>query len=682
MKHSCLRNTHTRMIKFKKCHPACPVECSFAAGVSNSTGPAKPKWNGRWGSAEVLRLTFLLLAIFLLTFLSAEEVTKPDSVKTRYYQLEGIRVIAETPQQSIGSVAVKSFDLRQTTPEVNVAQALSEVNGLDISTGGKSGSDLRIRGYSNDRIKFLLDGRPLGGGYFGNVDLSTIPISEIKEIQVLKGPVSSLFGSDTMGGVVNIITRSAGNDKWLKIGSQFKRNNTNKFYLSSSHDFENWDYHLYASRYHTDGFMLSEDFQSTAYENGTVRNFTARNQYDFQSKLNFTLFDFHSFGIQAGYTFMDKKEIPGSIYENKLRRFTDWQRLQLAGMASIQLSPWLKSDLNVFYDQYDDTYAEYNPVTGTMYSTWPSYLESWIFGLHQKNDWEISASSRLLFGYRFEKEVYNRKDNGNYQDWTSNNQLKQNGFIQMEYKLGDFNFSAGTGMSFFQPKGVKNWQSNLEPAVGIFWQKGWKTSLAFSSNIRYPSLHQLFSSSSGNPELKEERAEKYELTLQLPFTFSQLSGSFSNAVFYNDISNLIEKAGDIYQNIYEVQNYGWESTLQLKFGWEHQFDLAAIKYSDESNLSLLEVPEYSFNLTETAELPWRVKLQYKAAWKDVRRVLNDAGEEASLPSYWLHSIFLHKNWQNYKFMVGLENLFDQNYFEKFGYPGPGRNFVVNVEVEI
>ncbi|MFC1898173.1 TonB-dependent receptor plug domain-containing protein [Candidatus Cloacimonadota bacterium] len=676
-----------RLVIYNNCHShengnLCVVADHWSA--SKQTVKLAFKQTARWA---VTTITFLLFPFLLNadetpdSLNTRQYTTLQDTLKKRSYVLEGIRVIAKRPQESIGSLELFSLDPRRTTSEINISEVVDDVTGLDVSTGGKAGSDLRIRGFANDQIKFLLDGRPLGGGYFGNVDLSSIPISEIKEVQVLKGPVSSLYGSDTMGGVVNIITRSAGTEKWFKAGLQTKRNNTNKFYLSSSHDMGFWDYWLYASRYHSDGFMLSSDFEPTIYENGAVRNFTGRNQWDFQGKLNFTLSDFHSIGIQTGYTSVDKKEIPAGIYENRLRKFTDWQRFQLSGIGSFQISPYLKSDINIYYDQYDDTYAEYNPITGEMYSTWPSYLESWIFGLHQKNDWDIAANTRALFGYRFEKEVYNRKDNGNYPVWTSNHQLKHNGFVQVEKTWQNFTISVGSGVSLFQPKGNGNWQSNLEPSAGIYWENGHKMSLAYSSNTRYPNLHQLFSNSSGNLDLQEERAQKYEFTFLLPFTLDKLNGSLSNSLFYNEINDLIEKIGDEYTNLQEVNNYGFESTFRIDLGWEHQIDFAYIKYTNDSNLSLLEVPRNTVNITESANLPWEINLNYKAAWKDLRYAEDDTYQIVKLDSYWLHSVFLHKNWKNYKFMLGMENILDENYLEKYGYPGPGRNFVVNLEIE-
>lgn len=629
-----------------------------------------------------INILFISLLFFIFNFNLFCESERSQADTLRYYRLEGIRIIAEKPQENIGSVTQKEFSPRLPYRETNIAEAVKDIAGLHIATGGKAGSELTIRGFSNERIKFLLDGRPLGGGYFSNVDLNTIPISEIKQIQVLKGPVSSIYGSDTIGGVVNIITRNSSNNSWMKAGFQAKRNNTNKIYLSSSHDLGNWDYWLYLSRYHTDGFMLSDEFVPTLSENGAVRNFTARNQWDFQTKINMTLFDFHSFGLQAGYTFMDKKQIPSSIYENRVRDFLDWQRWQFSALASLQMSPYWVADLNVYYDQYDDTYAEYNAITGEMYPSWPSYLESWIFGVYQKNELEIDNSSRMQWGYKFEKEVYNRKDNGNYLDWTSNNQLKNNGFWQWEQNWSDFTFSLGSGLSFFKPKGRESWQHNLEPSAGIYLDKGWSLALSASSNIRYPSLHQLFSSSSGNLDLKEERAAKSELAIGIPFSNYVFAGSVEAAVFYNDVSDLIDKHQGVYRNIENVRSYGLENTLKLKFLWQHEIDFSFIEFTDKQQQRFLEVPNNKLNIKETIPLPFDVNAEYGCSWTDVRYATDQSNQMVTMPSYWLHDLYFSRNWKNLKILCGIENILDRDYFEKYGYPGPGRNFVVNVEVEL
>jgi len=622
-------------------------------------------------------LIFILLFIFINSIFSSEI----DTLKTkmRHYNLEGIRVIADRPQETIGEIEVIEFDPILSIPETNIAEAVEQVNGLHVSTGGKSGSTLRIRGFDNDQIKIMLDGRPLGGGYFGNVDLNTIPVSDIKEIRVLKGPVSSLYGSDTMGGVINIITDSPSNTSWLNMGTEFKRNATNKSYLSSARDLGEWDYWLYVSHFQTDGFMLSDDFVPTNFENGAARDNCAKDQWDLQSKLNFTFLDFHSIGFQAGYSFMNTKEIPESIFENRKREFIDWKRYQLSALGSFQLRCNLTSEVNIYYDRYDDTYAEYNLYTGEMYSQWPSNLKSSILGAHQKFDLQITDHINSAFGYHFEKQSYLRKDNRDYPDWFGNEQYKHNGFWQAELEYRSLNLTFGSGVSFFRQNGRDEWISHFEPSAGIYYKSSlnWKSSLAFSSNTKYPTMHQLFSSSSGNEALIEERALKSEFNFLVPYSAGLISGSIQQSIFYNHITGLIEKLGGNYANIDQINSYGYEASSKIFFIWEHQAEYSYIKYSDEGNAELLENPSHSIQLTERIKLPYLLKMEYNAFWKDVRHT----EENIDLPSYWLHSVYFNRKINRYKIMFGVENIFDLNYEEEYGFPGKGINFVLSLEGE-
>ncbi len=624
------------------------------------------------------------LFISLFIFVNSLFTLEVDSLKTkmRYYTLDGIRIVADKPQETIGTVEVIEFDPVLLLPETNIAETVEKINGLHVTSGGKSGSTLHIRGFENDQIKIMLDGRPLSGGYFGNVDLNTIPVSDIKEIRVLKGPVSSLYGSDTMGGVINIITDSPSNTSWLKMGTEFKRNKTNKSYISSTRDLGEWDYWLYASHFQTDGFILSEDFIPTNFENGEERDNCAIDQWDLQSKLNFTFLDFHSIGFQAGYTFMNTKEIPRKIYDddnNNFREFIDWKRYQLSALGSFQLRYNLTSDINIYYDRYDDTYAEYNFYTGEMNSQWPSNIKSWILGANQKFDLEITDQFNSAFGYRFEKESYLRKDNGDYPYWFGNEQYKHNSFWQAEFSYNSLNITVGSGISFFKQNGRGTWISHLEPSAGIYYKSSlnWKSSLAFSSNTKYPTMHQLFSTSSGNNTLTEERAIKSEFNLLIPYSFNTFAGSIQQSIFHNHITGLIEKLGDTYTNIDQIDSYGYEFSSKIFFIWEHQADYSYIKYADESNAQLLETPSHSVRLTERIELPYSIKMEYNAFWKDVRFT----EENVDLPAYWLHSVYFNKMINRYKIMFGIENIFDLNYEEEYGFPGEGLNFVMSLEAE-
>lgn len=601
--------------------------------------------------------------------------------KKRIYKLEGIKVVADRPESSIGKVLRKDYTIQGMNRDMNLGESVSDMNGLNLTTGGKSGSNLSIRGFNEKQVKILVDGQPVGGGYFGSVDLNTIPASDLREIQVIKGPVSALYGSDTMGGVVNFITADPQSRFALRAGITAKRNNSNKIYLTASKSFPDWDFRIYLSRFHTDGFMLSSKFEPAAFETGDVRNQNASEQYNIQCKLNWTLFDFHSFSIQTGFTTMPEKEVTASIYERNYRKFLDWQRWYLSGITNLQLHYNLESRVGVHYEQYDDTYAEYSdPGYQNMYLQWPSKLNSWIFGIFHIFDWQTTDFWNNKLGYRYEKQAYNRKDNGNYEDWTSNNLQQQNIFWQGEISLEKVIISTGCALSLFRQKHRENWIYHVEPSLGFYYSPSnyGKFSLAYSHNTKYPTLHELFSHDKGNENLKEEKAHKLEFSWDLPFILGIAAGSLSNTLYYNMIRDLIDLTQAGYDNVAEVDSYGYEADINLHWGWDHGLSYSYLEFSKKENYSLLVVPRHTLRLEESWKLPFDLRFTYKAEWKDIRET--EIG--TILPSYWLHDIYLNKHWENVNVTVGLENLLDENYQEERGYPGEGFNFLVNLEVTV
>lgn len=627
----------------------------------------------------------LIIFLIILGKLFAEEVKK-DSM--RVYVLEEFCVIAERPSESIGVIDLRDFSEIKKTSELNIGEAVQDVNGVFLTSGGKNGADLSIRGFNSKQVKILLDGKPLSGGYFGEVDLNNIPVSDIKQIQVLKGPVSSLYGSNTMGGVINIVSRAPNNKSWFKTGFEFRRNNTNKQYLSSSRSFEIFDYSVYFSRNNTDGFMLSNDFEPTESENGKIRDHTAKEQFDFQTKLNTTIFDMHSIGFQMGYSFMNTKDIPCSIYEKTYRQLIDWKRYQFSSQGSFQILYNMMLHSNIYYDHYDDFYAEYKDSDyQQMYSGWPSRIKNWTLGTNHRLEWEISNNMEIFTGFQYETEEYKRNGGPSYpieDGWVSNDLSQMNFFAQTSFKMFENKLilTGGSAVSTFTQNGREKSIFHFEPSFGATYttEKFCEISLAFSKNTNYPCLRQFFSSSKGNPELKEETALKTEISIKKPFFLFEKAGSLNSSIFYNEVDDLIGVNGDNYDNYDNVSSYG--SEVSLKFDWlfMHQFDYAYLEYTNDSTRPLDGSPRNVFSIKETINFPHNIEFIYKGEWSDVYLSENDDVMHV-LPSKWMNSAILNMKIGRNKLLFGIDNIFDLDYQEKYGYPGPGRDFVFGFETE-
>lgn len=131
-----------------------------------------------------------------------------DTTKTE--KLEEIVLTATRTERQLSSlplpVTLVSKKTIQKSGTIRLNEILNEQTGI-ITIADESGFEgVQIQGISSDYILILIDGVPLVGRSAGNFDLSRLTVGNIKQIEVVKGPSSSLYGSEALGGVINIIT--------------------------------------------------------------------------------------------------------------------------------------------------------------------------------------------------------------------------------------------------------------------------------------------------------------------------------------------------------------------------------------------------------------------------------------------------------------------------------------------
>jgi len=95
----------------------------------------------------------------------------------------------------------------------DLATVLTERAGLELDGGHPNGTGIVMRGFGSERVLILLDGQPLTGRLSGNFDVARLPASMLERVEIVKGPQSTLYGSDAIGGVINLITRRPA-DHW------------------------------------------------------------------------------------------------------------------------------------------------------------------------------------------------------------------------------------------------------------------------------------------------------------------------------------------------------------------------------------------------------------------------------------------------------------------------------------
>jgi outer membrane receptor for ferrienterochelin and colicins len=126
--------------------------------------------------------------------------------------LDEIVVTASRREQRLADVTVPTEIISRETIEQtgasNLASALTEQTGIQFDGGHPAGSGVMLQGLSNERVLVLVDGQPLYGRISGTLDLARLPAAIVERVEVVKGPQAALYGSEAMGGVVNVVTRA------------------------------------------------------------------------------------------------------------------------------------------------------------------------------------------------------------------------------------------------------------------------------------------------------------------------------------------------------------------------------------------------------------------------------------------------------------------------------------------
>jgi outer membrane receptor for ferrienterochelin and colicins len=143
----------------------------------------------------------------LLVALTPEALTLDALVVTASRRLQRLADVPVTTER------ITREEIEQTGAS-DLASALVERTGIQLEGGEPAGAGVMLEGFGSERVLVLLDGQPLVGRISGQFDLSRIPASIVERVEVVKGPQSSLYGSEAMGGVVNIITRKPERGAW------------------------------------------------------------------------------------------------------------------------------------------------------------------------------------------------------------------------------------------------------------------------------------------------------------------------------------------------------------------------------------------------------------------------------------------------------------------------------------
>ena len=157
--------------------------------------------------------------------------------------------------------------IEKAGPSASLTDLLAQQPGLQVVVSGSAGgsSSIYIRGTKAGHALLLIDGMRAGSATLGQPDLAYLPLQQIERIEILRGAASSLYGSDAIGGVIQVFTRKGQGPMAFTAEAGFGSRHTHAASAGISGSHQGWSYNLRAGYLRTRGFSATNTDNSYSF---------------------------------------------------------------------------------------------------------------------------------------------------------------------------------------------------------------------------------------------------------------------------------------------------------------------------------------------------------------------------------------------------------------------------------
>lgn len=585
---------------------------------------------------------------------------------------------AQTADASLASVSVITREDIERRQAQSVADLLQGEPGLSISTNGGAGkaSSLFLRGTESDHVLVLVDGVKVGSATLGTVGFEHIPLTQIERIEIVRGPRSSLYGSEAIGGVIQIFTRQGGGATTPYFSAMSGSNRTYEGVLGVSGGGHNGWFNASLGGYGTEGFNACNGVMDVAgcftrepdkdgyrrrsgslragyrFENGAqldafwtrTRGRTHYDQADGFDPITFL-------GIENGpnYAEIVQETIGASV---KLRPAPVWQLSLLAGQGR---------------DQSDNFRSG-----GVFDSRFNTRRDTISF----QNDLTISGNHIVTLGSDYQNDQV-----GSTTAYTVSARDNKAVFSQYQGTFGPFNAQAALRRDNNEQFGHHNTGSG---ALGFRPDKDLNFFVSHGTAFKAPTFNELYYPFFGNPSLQPETSRSTEVGMR-----GLLDGTrWSLAAFQTEVGQLIayDASTSAVANVATARLRGVEATVATKLmGWDSRSALTLLDPKNQTpgayqgnDLPRRAHESFRFEADRALGNPFRVG----ATLRGEGRRYDDLANTRELKPYAVADLrgeyLVTRDW---RLQARVENLFNKDYETAAYYNQPGRGLTLTVRYE-
>jgi vitamin B12 transporter len=575
-------------------------------------------------------------------------------------------------------ITVISHDEINKSAAKTLGQLLNEQAGLNVNgalNNMGTNQSIYMRGASSGRTLILVDGIPVYDPSItdNSFDINLVPVDNIERIEICKGAQSTLYGSDAIAGVINIITTKSDIQKPFNGKATLAGGNYGTFKSNAQaygKVINNLVYNLRYSKIKTAGFSTAYDssgkgnFDNDGYNNDALIGSLAWKATSQLTLKGFVQYSHYKVDLDAG-AFTDAKD------------FTNTSKALMLGSGAVYKLKGTTISANYQYSTYtrnlleDSTYGQY------------FYTDNY-FGKTQYV--ELFASSKIGAGftwlngadYRF-ASMNEQSNYGNFKDTS----VKQASVYSSLFFTSNSGFNAELGGRFnSHSRYGTNYTYTFNPSFVL--NDKWKIYASVSTGFKAPTLYELYSSY-GNKNLQPEKSVNYEGGIQYSTKVFNARVTYFNRKIKEGLD--FDYVNYKYYNFTQQKTHGieWENKVQitkqlllnLNYTWVHiqEQTQSRITYADTTYEYALKRPEHTINamLGFQATKHWFISagVHYESNRHDVGGY--DPVTFNPLPDVQLNSFVIFNAYSEYvfekyfKLFVDAKNLTDKRFFTINGY---------------
>lgn len=545
--------------------------------------------------------------------------------------------------------------------EKDVVDLLQHVPGASVVRSGGPGSNasLFLRGTNEDHTLFLVDGQRISSATLGSTNFQLLDPEQIDHIEILRGPRSSLYGSDAIGGVVQIFTRRPGKEPEAYVKAGYGSHDSSQIAAGGDGSWQQFRFAGNISQYYTGGISNIKDKTPNNDDRDAYRNtsLSLRTSYDFNATTKLDLFHFYTQSMNQYDNPFDPLHQP----------FSDNWIQNTSAVLSAQPLGWWHSKWSIARSIDDmDTFAKLAPAKRADFRTTRN-AASW------QNDFTVASQQTLTAGVDYYKDIIDSSSTPTKPDGEPVHSREHKGYFG-QY-LADWNpvdLQIGARRDLIEDFGN---QTTGNIAIGYSLPAEQKVIASFGTAFKAPTFNDLYWPASpfdyGNPNLKSETSKNYELEWR--GKYDKINWAVN--AFKNRVKNLIAWAPVDPNNpiVWTPSNVADASIKGLELSasgrlldWQLAGSLSYVDPRDDSTHDLLINRSRRF-LKLDADRQFDA-FSFGMSWRAQDYRFADSGNTQKLGGYGLVDVrFGYAFSKQLDAQLKLNNIFDKDYVERQGF---------------